>query len=138
MRYVVDSSVALKWALSEADSADAIRLRDDYHGGFHELVAPDFLPLEIAHALTRAERQRRIAQAAGWGFWQDIMADCPALVPSNPLTPRAFELSSKKRIGVYDCLYVALAERERSGVVTADQRLLNTFPTLTIALASLP
>jgi hypothetical protein len=29
MKYVLDSSVALKWVLPEADSGKAIRLRDD-------------------------------------------------------------------------------------------------------------
>ena len=108
MKYVLDSSVALKWALTEPDSAKAIKLREDYRNGIHELIAPDFFPIETAHALTRA------------------------------LMPRAFDLSSKMRIGVYDCLYVALAEQERCRVATSDQRLLNTFPSLTISLASLP
>lgn len=39
-----------------------------------------------------------------------------------------YELSSQARIGVYDCLYVALAEFEQCRVATADQRLLKTFP----------
>ena len=138
MKYILDSSVALKWALTEPDSAKASALRNDYHNGIHELLAPDFFPIETAHALTRAERQRRILQGAGWGFWQDMMADCPLLLPSNPLLPRAFALSSSMRIGVYDCLYVTLADQEQCRVVTADQRLLSTFPAQTILLAGLP
>lgn len=138
MKYALDSSVALKWALPEPDTAKAVQLRGDHRSGIHELVAPDFFPIEVAHALTRAERQRRIPQGAGWGLWQKILSDCPAMVSSNPLMPRGFDLSSKMRIGVYDCLYVALAEREQCRVVTADQRLLNTFPAQTISLASLP
>jgi predicted nucleic acid-binding protein len=31
------------------------------------------------------------------------------------------------RIGVYDCLYVALAERETCQLITADQRLVNSL-----------
>jgi predicted nucleic acid-binding protein len=42
---------------------------------------------------------------------------------------------------VNDCLYVALAEREKCGMVTADDKLLRnlqpTFPVI-LALASLP
>jgi hypothetical protein len=41
MRYVLDSSVALKWVLPEVDSAKAIRLRDEYRNGLHELLATD-------------------------------------------------------------------------------------------------
>jgi hypothetical protein len=51
MRYLLDSSVALKWVLAEVDSAKANRLRDDYASGAHELIAPDTFVPEIAKAL---------------------------------------------------------------------------------------
>lgn len=66
------------------------------------------------------------------------MADCPHLRASSPLMPRGFELSSKMRFGVYDCLYVALAEQQHCRVVTSDQRLLSVFPNQTMALTSFP
>ena len=61
MKYVLDSNVALKWALAEPDSPKARQLRDDFQKGTHDLLAPDIFQTEIAHALTRAERQGRIA-----------------------------------------------------------------------------
>jgi predicted nucleic acid-binding protein len=64
MKYVLDSSVALKWVLPEADSARAIRLRDESINGIHQLLAPDLFPLEIANRLVAAERQGRIGYAA--------------------------------------------------------------------------
>lgn len=85
MKYVLDSSVALKWALPEPDTAEALKLRADYRNGIHDLISPDFFPLETAHALTRAERQRRISQGVGWGLWQKIMSDCPADRAERPL-----------------------------------------------------
>src|SRR4051812_36027 len=112
MRYVLDSSVALKWVLPEPDAAKALQLRDDVRAGLHQLLAPDIFPIELGHALTRAERQGRLSPANGWPFWQLIMAEAPALHPYISLTPRAYSLSSGLRIGMYDCLYVALAERE--------------------------
>ena len=45
MKYVLDSSVALKWVLPEADSGKAIRLRDGYSNGTHDLLAPDIFPI---------------------------------------------------------------------------------------------
>jgi len=66
MKYVIDSSVALKWVLPEPDSAKAIQLRNDFHHAVHELLAPDVFPIEIGHALTKAERQLRIARPNGW------------------------------------------------------------------------
>ena len=45
------------------------------------------------------------------------------------------------RVSMYDCLYVALAEREKCELVTADGRLIKilqgTFPFL-VALAAMP
>ena len=43
MRYVLDSSVALKWVLPEADSDRADRLRDDFRNALHDLIAPDVI-----------------------------------------------------------------------------------------------
>lgn len=141
MRYVLDSSVALKWVLPEPDHAQAIKLRDDTRSGLHELLAPDVFPIEIAHSLTRAERQGRLSVVQGWPSWQLIMADAPTLHPYLPLLPRAYGLSSALRTGTYDCLYVALAEREGCELVTADARLVANvaarFP-FVIPLSSLP
>ena len=141
MRYVLDSSVAFKWEVVEADSDKAIRLRDEARMGLHELLAPDVFPIEVAHALTRAERQGRVSPADGWRLWLGIMADAPILAPYLPLMPRAYALSSAVRMGVYDCLYVALAEREGCTLVTADARLVTNlhgrFP-FVMALSSLP
>jgi predicted nucleic acid-binding protein len=125
MKYVVDSSVVFKWEVPETDSDKAILLRDEFRAAVHELVAPDFLPLELAHALTRAERQGRVFVGYATLFWTDAMSTPPVLVPSLPLSPRATDLSSAMRIGVYDCLYIALAEVERCDFITADDKLVN-------------
>ena len=137
MKYVLDSSVALKTVLPESDSPLALRLIADFQNATHELMAPDVFHVEIGHALTRAERQRPINPPDGWRLWQGIMADAPDLHASLPLMPRAFELSSTMQIGLYDCLYVTLAEQEHCFVVTADFKLIRAFPTLTIPLTSI-
>jgi predicted nucleic acid-binding protein len=141
MRLVLDSSVAFKWVVPETDTDKALRLRDDARGGVHELLAPDVFPIEVGHALTRAERQTRLAVGAGWTLWQSVMSETLALHPALPLMPRAYAISAAARIGIYDCLYVALAEQQGCSFVTADTRLLTNlqaqFPFL-VALGSLP
>jgi predicted nucleic acid-binding protein len=127
MKFVMDSSVAVKWALAEIDTDRALRVRDDYRVGSIELNAPDVFPVEFVHALTRAERQHRLTPEEGAEFVGDMLSTLPCLHPSLPLLPRAYELSSQMRIGVYDCLYVALAEREQCELLTADQRLVKVF-----------
>jgi predicted nucleic acid-binding protein len=110
MKYVLDSSVAFKWVVPENDSPRAVRLRDEFRAGVHELIAPDVFPPELAHALTRAERQGRINGAVTRLI--DVLTTAPILIPSLPLLLRAADVSSTMRVGVYDCIYVALAERE--------------------------
>jgi predicted nucleic acid-binding protein len=65
----------------------------------------------------------------------------PVLIPHAPLIPRAIDISSRTRSAYYDCLYVALAEREACELVTADQKSINNlaphFPFI-VQLASLP
>jgi hypothetical protein len=63
------------------------------------------------------------------------------VIAHAPLIARAIDISSRTRSGYYDCLYVALAEREGCPLITADQKSLNNlaphFPFI-IPLANLP
>jgi len=127
MRFVLDSNIALKWVLPEADSAKAIALRDDFRSKVHELISPDILPVEVAHALTRAERKGILQPGEAAVRLSRVLHFSPVFHPFISLLPRAVELSSQTRTGVYDCLYVALAEQEQCEVVTADQRLVNNL-----------
>jgi predicted nucleic acid-binding protein len=127
--------------LPEPDSAKAVALRDDFRKQTHQLLSPDVYPAEVAHALTRAERQGRLAVGESGRHLADILITLPDLHLSLALLVRACELSSASRIGVYDCLYLALAERESCEFVTADDKLVKnhqpSFPFI-ISLASLP
>jgi predicted nucleic acid-binding protein len=60
VKYVIDSSVAVKWRLLENDSDKATALRKDFRMGVHEFLSLDIITVEAAHALTRAGSQRRI------------------------------------------------------------------------------
>jgi predicted nucleic acid-binding protein len=141
MKRVLDSSVGFKWVVAEADTDKALRLRDDFRNGLVELLAPDVFPVEIGHGLTRAERQNRITPAQGATYLADMFTLLPQLHFSLALLPRAYEISSQMRIGIYDCLYVALAEREECELITADDRLFKNLQSqfsFLVPLSSLP
>ncbi len=125
MRIVLDASVGLKWVLPEQDSQKALALRADYQNHVHELISPDAFPLECAHTLTKKQRQGQISTAEP--LWLDVMTACPQLFLSLPLMQMAIRIASWARIAVYDCLYVALADREGCQFVTADQRLIQSL-----------
>jgi predicted nucleic acid-binding protein len=141
MKYVLDSNIALKWVLPEADSDKARRQRGEFQNQIHDLLAPDVFPIEVAHGLARAERRGVIVQGEADRLLTNVLSTPPQFLPYLLLLKRALEIASPARIGVYDCLYVALAEQEGCNLLTADDRLVRTlqptFPFIT-ALGSLP
>jgi predicted nucleic acid-binding protein len=141
MKYVLDSSVAFKWVVLEAWADKARSLRDEFRQGLHELIAPDIFPVEVAHSLTRAERQGRVTPPDASILLADVLLTAPRYFPYLPLLSQALTISSRARIGVYDCLYVALAQQEGCELLTADDRLIRvlrpSYPFI-IPLSSLP
>jgi len=131
MRYVLDASVALCWVIPRPLSPRALRLRDD----------PSIFPAEAASGLTKAERQKLIAIGDARSMLAKILRTLPVLHAYGRLLYRATEISSRTRSGLYDCLYVAMAEREQCELVTADDKLVRNlqaqFPFI-VSLASLP
>jgi predicted nucleic acid-binding protein len=141
MRYVLDASAALCWVLPRPNSGKALQLRADFQNAVHELIAPSVFSGEVASALTKAERQKLIPVGDARPLLGRVMRTPPVMRPYEPLLDRAVDISSKTRSGLYDCLYVALAEREGCELVTDDQKLIANlkphFPFI-VPLASLP
>jgi predicted nucleic acid-binding protein len=141
MKYVLDSSAALSALLPEPLSAKAIRLRDDYRRAVHDLIAPDIFPAELFNALLKAERTKRILVGDAVILYTSSGSDVPVLHPYLPLLGRAGDISSRYRVALYDCLYLALAERESCEMVTGDSKFVNVlqvhFPQI-IHLSSMP
>lgn len=126
--FVLDSSVAVKWALVEPGSAKALAFRDDVQNQVHAIIAPDVFASEVAHALTKAERQKIIPVGDSQKHLADILSAGPALQSFLPLLGRALEISSDTRIAITDCLFVALAEQEGCDMLTTDQKLITNLP----------
>ena len=141
MKYVLDASVALCWVIPRPLTPKAVRLRDEYRQKIHELLAPTVFIDEVAAALTKAERQKDITVGQAAPLFVKVMNSPPILIPHAPLIARAIDISSRTRCAYYDCLYVALAEREGCQLVTADQKSVNNlaphFPFI-VPLATLP
>lgn len=120
MTLVVDASVALKWLVAEDDADMARALRSTPR----ELEAPRLMLGELCNAAWKLWRRGSltsdqvsiIARAAPLAFAK--------LHPIGPLAPRASEMALSLDHPAYDCFYLALAERERTVVVTADRRLV--------------
>jgi predicted nucleic acid-binding protein len=112
---VVDSSVALKWVLEEEGTEEALLLLT------RTLVAPELLQAEVANSLTKRVRGRELdSQQAVRAF--DKVMTLLRLVPGSEFGLAAVELSLVLNHSVYDCYFLAAAEKY-GPLVTADRTL---------------
>jgi predicted nucleic acid-binding protein len=117
---VVDASVAVKWVLPELGSGLAVALR-----GLDGLIAPSLVIAEIGNALWKAVLRGDVDKPDASAALQIAVAHFERIVPTDQLAARALELAVDLRHPIYDCLYLALAEREQVPIVSADARLLS-------------
>ena len=129
MALVVDASVAFKWLVPEPASDRALLLLDSDE----TLIAPDLAVVEVINAMWARLRGRT-------GFEQ-IVADAAIALPrifeetapSGPLVQRALEMTIELNHPLYDCIYLALAEREKTRLVTADESFCRKVNASTLA-----
>lgn|SRR5262245_15324501 len=120
MTWVVDASVAIKWVIPEVLTEEADRL----WGGDDEMLAPDLLLVEVANVLWRKMANREISPQEADRAFTLLSESGIDLRQTAPLLPRAMQVARRLHHPVYDCVYLALAEREQATFVTADRRLL--------------
>jgi len=129
MRYVLDVSVAEKWYVPSPDTVKALNLRMGFHTGVHELLAPDIFPAECADALAKAERHGVILPGDTAFNLNDLLITAIRLHASFPLLPRAAAIALSTRLTVFASLYVALAEREKCELLSADLKMIRKLRT---------
>jgi len=111
----------VKFLLNERGSPAA----NDLVASDAELIAPDWLTVEVARALQKAVADGRIDEAAARRGLDGLPRYFDELVPAAGLLARAIDLAFSMTHPVYDCLYLALALDERAVLVTADERLVS-------------
>jgi predicted nucleic acid-binding protein len=114
---VVDASVVAKWVLPELHSDAA---RDVLSAA--ELLAPDLLWAELGNVLWRRWRRREMDALVARSMLLDLRSLEILTFQVRPLLPSALDMAISIEHGVYDCIYLALAEGMDSVVVTADRR----------------
>ena len=107
MSWVIDASIAVKWVIPEVLSEQADRVRD----GDDDVLAPDLLLIEVANALWRKSTTREISSREADAAFDLVRRSGIDLRPTAPLLPRAMEVARRLGHPVYDCVYLALAER---------------------------
>jgi predicted nucleic acid-binding protein len=119
MMVVVDASVAVKWFVEEPGREQAISVL-----GAAERQAPDLIVVEVGNVAWKKASRGEITAAQARFICASLRRYFTVLHRSEALIDRAIDLALRLRHPIYDCLYLACAERAGVRLVTADQKLL--------------
>jgi predicted nucleic acid-binding protein len=119
MTLVVDASVAALWVLDQEGSARANAVCAE-----NNLIAPSLIAAEIGSALWKAVRRGDTTRVDALIALDAALLPIDNLIPMEELRGRALEFAIELQHPIYDCFYLALAERERAPLISADRRLL--------------
>jgi predicted nucleic acid-binding protein len=139
---VIDASVVLRWAFEdEADRVGADGVEQALRDARLHAVEPPLFLLEVAAALERGIRERRIGRARS-----DAVMSALGSVSFEEVDPHAFaaaalRLALATGLRVPDAAYVEVARVRQATLVTADRRQLEAAEQLgipAVALSDLP
>jgi predicted nucleic acid-binding protein len=119
MPVVVDASVAVKWVLNEVGSAQANAIREE-----EGLIAPSLIAVEIGSALWKAVRRGHVSRLNALAALQASLMPFSELAPNETLHEQALSLALDVSHPVHDCFYLALAQRDDSPIITADEGMI--------------
>ena len=120
--FVVDASVVLKWFVPEIHSDAARRLL----AATHQFLSPDLLFPEVGNAIWKKVRRGELTAKEGQRLAADISSVAVETVSTRGLMIDAHALAVTTGLTVYDAMYLALAIRLKTDLVTADDRLSRT------------
>lgn len=118
-RVVVDASLAMRWLVPADDSSHARAVVADAAVALH---APELIWSEVANALWKYGRAGADAERL-LNRLQDFRSLPLKIASTDDLVSDALALALELGHPVYDCVYVALAVRLSTSVVTADARM---------------
>ncbi|MBA2303062.1 MAG: type II toxin-antitoxin system VapC family toxin [Acidobacteria bacterium] len=122
---VVDASVVVDWIAPGVDpGVPAVALLERMAAAETELLAPRLLMEEVSNALLTGIRRGRWSGAEADSA-RTVLRRLPVRLVDEPRDlERAWDLARRyDDHPIYDMLYVALAERRRTQLVTADAAL---------------
>ena len=122
MRFVLDASIAITWAMRDEDHVLADLAFLEIQSGL--AIVPVIFWYELRNILVLNERRNRISPDDSTRFLlelEQLSIDMDS--PRNGT--QVMDLSRKYNLSVYDAAYLALAMRERVPLSTLDKDLRN-------------
>lgn len=125
---VLDASVVIKWFVAEEYTPDALRLLKTPV----EYVAPDLLIAEVANTMWKKVRRGQLTADRAQRVADALPAIDLLTIPCRELAGEAHELAVATSRSVYDSMYLALALRLDTKLLSADMKFINAIKSIPI------
>ena len=129
--FVVDASIVIKWFVPEVHS-DAARRLLEYS---HQYVAPDLLFAETTNTIWKKVRRSELSSRERRRMVADVGRVAVETVPCRALAAEAYALAIASGRTVYDAMYLALALRLDTRMITADECLASAVAAMPLLAA---
>jgi len=116
---VIDASIAVKWVVEEAGTAEALTLRR-----LARLIAPELLVAECANVLWKKRRRDELSVDQTFLAARLLQVGDIEFLPTRHLLEAATRMAVELDHPAYDCLYVALAIERDCRFATADEHFV--------------
>jgi len=122
-KYVIDTSVAVKWfSKVEDDTENALQLRQQMLDGICSVTVPDLLIYELANALKNnpnfTSKDVKVALDSIFNMGIEIIK-ADGLVIAH-----AVDIAFRLNVTVYDACFMALSQIEKIPFITADYKFI--------------
>ncbi|KPV63570.1 MAG: Ribonuclease VapC3 [Candidatus Bathyarchaeota archaeon BA2] len=132
--YVVDASVVAKCFIDEPYSDKASEVIDAHAKGHLSLSAPSIIVYELGNIFWRHPRITSEKAYEFIGKFLDLHIGLVDVWSDAGLLKSACAISKTRSLTFYDSSYLAMVERDRVKLVTADEYLRNKAPNLVVLL----
>lgn len=120
--FVVDTSVAIKWIVDEEGSDKAELLQGA------DMVAPALFRIEAGNVLRTLAAKQILGNDRAIDLFLFLQTAPVTIIDADELLERrALDLALALEHPIYDCVYLALAERMDRRLITADRRFIKTL-----------
>jgi predicted nucleic acid-binding protein len=128
-KFIVDASVVTKWFMTEVHTDAACRLLNRNY----ELAAPGLIFAEFGNVVWKKCRRKEITLELAKGLIKDFRKFPLTIYDIEPLFESAWAIAKQYERSFYDSLYLSLAKKQKSQMVTADLKFYNALNKQSIA-----
>lgn len=124
-RWVIDSSVAIKWFVPEVGSRVADQVLERYKKKILTFLVPDLFFAELGNIVWKKRRLQTLDPDDAQAIIYAIPLISFEIMPASELLAQAYELATDHERTVYDSIYLALSLAKEAPFLTADEKLFN-------------